>query len=434
MDSLIILLNLSASYSILPYLLFHQFHRFINALIIIVIDLIYLLCRVRHFPRLRKERLFGVYLLISVVNLVSAILTRTGWQYCLAYLALNTAFYLLLCGIFREYRREYDLSRSLRILTRGYIWLVAVALFSCISLFLLIKMGVNPLRNEVNLEYDLFKSNYEELGANYFFPFHLAILNNTTVLRIPFFQDYGIISGIYHEPHIVTFMTFPALFLLLYYARSMKQRLFVVCCFLLIMLLAGSTTNIFATLGCLLIYMLYTSKASFSRTVVVFGAFALVVVFVLKVVGLSAFQFIGEKIGSSSMGYSQVTITYAFTPRTLLGTSFYNESEVTSMGNSASMDVGYIKFFLNLIYLGTCYYYLFRLFRSKRRMDLAFLLFAAYFFLHSAKVSMVSYSLTMLTFITFIMTRLYWALGPARWPVTGRKRKRSIPLRQCRAC
>ncbi len=405
-DTLIVFLNLSASYSIVPYIVFHQYHRFINSIILVAIDLIYVYVRFHRAYFVKREPLFYIYIFLNIVNLIAAYITDTGWYAALAYLVLNSIFYFVLYNIYMNYRKWMNVGDTFKFLTRGYLWLIFLALFSSISLFFLSCLGLNLHVNPVNTDYDLFKTNFEELGSNHYFPYNLGVLVDTFDIRIPFFQSQGIISGLYHEAHIVTFMTFPCLPLMLYYMRDSRVRFVITCCFALVLLLAGSTTNIIAVLGCLIIYLLYRFKTSFVKALPLLFVIIIAVTIVISSVDVALFQFIFDKMDSSSAGYTQTTLEFAVTPKDVIGTSIYDESEVTSRGNMGNRDVGFIVFFLNILFLIGCAFNLFKLFIAKSKMKLAYLLFASYFFLHSTKVAMVAYSLTMLTFIMFCISHL----------------------------
>lgn len=405
-DSLIIMLNLSASYSILPYIVFHQYHRFINSIIIVFIDVIYVYARFHRVYIIKREPLFYIFVVLNLVNLIAAYITDTGWYASLAYLVLNTVFYFVLYNIYINYSKRIGADDVFRLIFRGYLWLVFIALLSSLSLFTLASLGFNLHTNPVDTDYDLFKTNFEELGSSHFFPYYLGVLVDTFDIRIPFFQEQGIITGLYHEAHIVTFMTFPCLPLILYYIKNNWIRLFLSCCFVLILLLAGSTTNIIAVFGCFLIYILYRFKTNFIKAVPFLLIIILAFFVIISSVDLSLFQFVFDKMDSSSAGYTQTTLEFAVTPKDIIGTSIYDETEVTSHGNMGNRDVGFLVFFLNIFFLIGCFIYLFKLFRAKSNMKLAYLLFASYFFIHSTKVAMVTYSLTMLTFVVFCISHL----------------------------
>lgn len=120
-------------------------------------------------------------------------------------------------------------------------------------------------------------------------------------------------------------------------------------------------------------------------------------------------QFVFDKVeDSGSMRYSSILLNFAVTPSTILGTSFYDTQMINTLeGFSADKDVGYLNFFFNIFYLGVCIYYLLKQFMGKGSMSIALLLFGSYFMLHSAKLAMVTYSLTMLIFVAFIVSHVF---------------------------
>ena len=279
-------------------------------------------------------------------------------------------------------------------------------------MYLLIKMGVNPQVNSINTRYDLFYDNYFNLHSNYYFPYYLSIFNIDPDIRIPFFQDQGFVLGIYHEPHILTFMLFPALFLSLYYIKKNKCKIITLLVFLLILLLAGSTTNILAVLLCVIFYlvhnMFFINKKTFLKNFAITILILTSSFFIYSLLNIDDLFFIFAKLGSGSASYTQATMEFALTPKTILGSSFLNMSYLDrgSLTVSGNRDVGYINFILNVVFLLVCGYYMLRLFFSKDRYKMAVFLFAAYFFIHSTKVAMVSYSLTMLMFVIFLISRV----------------------------
>ncbi len=412
-DSFVVLLNLSTSYSIIPYLLFGQFDRYINMLVIVGLNVVYSAIRFyKTFTFPRKDVLFCIYLILSISNFFSAGLTNTGWKSALVYLFLNTTFYLILCNLYRDYKRRYSIGESLWFISRGYIWIVAYCVTCCVLMFILLKLGIDPYVNQVNYRYDLFYDNYYNLNANYYYPYYLSILNISTDIRIPFFQDKGFISGIYHEPHILTFMTFPALFLMLYYARNLISRVGLVVVYVLILLLAGSTTNIGVILFCLLLYLLnkmfFIDKKSFAWNLGIIILILTSLGVVYSIINEDDLNFIFNKLEAGSKDYSMATLEFAFTPKTIMGSSFLNLSYLdrSTLTVSEYRDVGYVNFFVNILFLFICGYYMVKLFFSRTQYKIAVFLFAAYFFVHSIKVAMVSYSLTMLMFVIFLMSNV----------------------------
>lgn len=400
-DSLMVLLNLSMSCSILPYLLFFQSKRLVCVILITLLDILYMLHRFR-LPTMKNEPMLLIFVLLHIVALISSLITGSSINITLGYLVLNSVFYYFLYCLFRDYSQHFDLKNTMWLMVRGYIWLVFICLFSCIILFALMKIGMNLQTNNVTMKYDLFYAGSED-GKVFFMPYYLGVLLTGTLERLAGFQTAGIICGIYFEPHILAFMTFPALFLLLYYYSNLKIVWSGV--FFFIVLLTVSTTNILSLLGCLVVYYLYTiSEFNWKKflTLVVFSA---VLFLAAKNIDWDYFQYVENKLDDSgSLQYSQSTIEFAFTPKTLIGTNFYDISWVRTGATYA--DVGYINFVFNIMYLILCAYYLLKIFLVKKPLFMAFLLFGCYFMFHSAKLAMTTYSLTMLTYVMFCVSHL----------------------------
>lgn len=402
-DSLLVFLNISLSYTLIPYLLFGGIHRFLCALAIVIINTIYTFVFFGGRFYIGHNPAIYALLFLNIANIISSYLTNTGWQAALVSTVLLLSFYMLLCSIYRDYLyKGYDFSQRLFYLFRGYFWLVAVNITSCIILFLISSAGISILTNNVSNSYDLFTSNVENLGATYYFPFHLGVVNYSPLdIRIPFFQERGFILGFYHEPHTLTFMLYPALFMLLYYYN--KRKFIIVTTFIFLSLLAGSTTNVLCIFLVILVYIIYLLRLNLKKSMTAVLILTILIFTLLNYVDIDIFDFILLKIDSSSSGYSQNMIEFAFTPKTIWGTSCFDTTEMTSIGNASTKDVGYIKFVINLVFLCLMIVNIIKLFLSKHKMSLPVLLFASYFFLHSSKVAMSSYSLTMLSFVCFIL-------------------------------
>lgn len=406
-DSIIIFLNLSTSYSIIPYLLFHQYNRYVNLLLVAAIDIIYYLYRFKYIfvCPFKRHPLFYLYIVINISCILSAILTNTGWKSVITYILVNSFFYYILFAIYSEYVEVFSGRKAVWLILRVYIILAAISVIGSVILFFYIKFGGDPYRNFISTKYDLFYDNYYRMGSSHYFPFNIAIIDTGDNIRIPFFQEKGVICGLYHEPHILTFMVFPAFFLLLYYVKNVYQRIIVFLFYFLILLLAGSTTNIFALVLCALFYVMYSMSANLKHSFVLLGVIGCLLLLVFKYFDFDNLLFIADKVEGTSAGYSQSTMMFAFTPRTLFGSSFYNLEYVDYHNPEIrNADVGIINFLLNLLFMGICALKMFKLFVKKDTYSMSVFFFAAYFFLHSTKVAMMSYSLSMLIFVCFILT------------------------------
>lgn len=400
-DSLMILLNLSNSYSIVPYLIFFQYSRSVNTAIIIIINTFFIFFRFRKRVYIKYPLLIYLYILICSVNVLSSFMSNTGIALPWLYLLSNLSFYVILLNCYTEYRDLYSPSRSLWMIVRGYIWISAFCISMSLLLLVLMKIGLNPYQNEITSRMDLFLANSEQFDTRHYYPCNIAILikSDLDIVKFPFFNEKGIVCGIYHEPHIITFMVFPALFVLFAYIKKISIKLFLFLIWALIMLMTTSTTNILSFLVCLFVFLAFNKVGRVA--LIPISAFLIFLILYIGIENTELF-FIAEKMEGGSMDYSMETIDFAFSPKTLFGSNFMNNSYLQeSLSNRR--DVGYISFILNLIFL---FFFIFNIFKAlksrtneKRLIGIA----ALYFFLHSMKVAMVTYTLSMLIFIVFLL-------------------------------
>ena len=402
-DSLIIFLNISNSYSIIPYILFFQYSRSINTLIIVLINIIYLFARYNKNIKIPLHPLFFIYFILNFINACSAYVTHTAFVMPVLYLFCNTLFYIILYNCYIYYKKiKIEERKTIWLLCRGYIWICVICIISIFSLFVLIKTGISPYSNFINERMDLFEDNVNTLGHTYYYPFYTSILlvPKGISLKLPFFTEFGSICGIYFEPHILTFMLSPALFLLWAYIKNVFYRISLFIIWLFIILIASSTTNILSFTCCLLVICLYTKKGRMALIPIIY-----ILVFVVIIVGLENTElfFIANKLdSSSSMQYSENTISYAFEPRTLFGANFLNNGYLKEISTHPK-DVGYIPCILNILFLLVACFKLLKSFFCKDIYHVLLLCMILYFFLHSMKIAMISYSLSFFIFRIFLL-------------------------------
>lgn len=405
-DTLIIFLNISNSYSIIPYLLFFQYKRGINTVIIILINLLYLLVRYNKIQIPFRHPLFVIYFILNLINVYSSVVTNTAPVMPIVYLVCNTLFYIILYNCYLSYKRVYEIKKNIWLISRGYALICIICSFSIIALFSLIQLGVSPYLNLVNNSMDLFDTNVNTLGHTYYYPYHISVIlvSSRISLKIPFFHEYGTICGIFHEPHIVTFMLSPMFFFAWTYLKNYLQRTIVALLYVFIVLISCSTTNVLSILFCVIIYMLYTKTGRLTVIPVVWLIFS-----VVFVIGLenTDFAFVANKLegNDGSMEYSQTAIEYAFKPSTLFGYNFLSTAYITEI-TTQPKDVGYIPCFLNILFLTIAYYKLGKCFFTRNIYQVSLSCGILYFFLHSMKIAMVSYSLSFFIYIIFLLELL----------------------------
>jgi hypothetical protein len=313
----------------------------------------------------------------------------------------NASFFVLLYNCYYEYQNDYDRKTSIWLILRGYIWLVAICITGALLLFFLMKLGLNPYQNEISSSMDLFDANVKQFNTEHYFPYHLSIIlkDVTDVGKMPFFNENGIICGIYHEPHIITFMVFPALFFLYAFVESNKTKTILFLIWIFVMLMTTSTMNIIAFTVCCFVLLGYSKGGK----IMLIPLSAILGILILYI-GLENTElfFIIDKLEGGSMDYSLQMIKFAFTPKTLIGSNFM-ATDYLQQAEISRRDVGYISFGFNILFLLFLYFKNLRLLLSDK-FNKMLGLGVLYFMLHSMKVSMVAYTLSMLAFMMFVIS------------------------------
>lgn len=402
-DALFVLLNISSPYTLIPCLLFTR-HTGVNSAIIFILTFIYIIIRFKNRIKFTIDSLFVIFLLISLYNLANSAIQGTLAVGFLGIFFANCVFYLLLYNIYIDYRNELSVDEALTRTTKGYVWLCFYQLFIVAILFFVIRAHVINLRiNEVTWNYDIFADNASRVytPTRYFLPYHISILSLDDMDRLPFLNLEGLSPlGMFHEPHTMTYYIVPFLFLMHYMFK--KNWLFLLdLLFVIYILVAASTTNLLCTLAVLLLWSVLKEK----KLIVVYLLLASTVIGLLQTIDSPIVELVRFKLESGSMEYSASTLDFAFTPKTLFGTDFYDLSYLEKGLNN--YDVGYFVFILNIVFILILGYKTFRLCMSKDKLAMCVGLFSAYFMLHSAKLALRTYSLEMLIFIMFVVTICY---------------------------
>ena len=403
-DSLLVMLNISTYCSVIPYIIFHQYQRGWCMILLSFINVLYLLTRFHGKVKIPTDTLFFIYISVLLSNIIAVLTSGDESNVAFIYPFINSTFYVLIFTLYYDYKKSETKLESIWLVIRGYIWLCALGIVSAISLFILIKAGFNPTTTPVADEYyDLFKSNAESTIRTYYFPYYISVLLDAGIItkKIPFFMEYGTICGIFHEPNAICFVVFPALFFLWFYERRVHFRLFYFFIWVFIILLTGSTTNIIAFLFSIIVLLIMEKKAR--KWLIPLSVIAL---YLIIYIGLDNTElvFILDKLNDAdgSMSYSSGTIEFAFTPSTLFGSNFLNNSYLTDISSSGKRDVGYLSFFLNIVFLSL---FIFRLGRTiiKSKQYRLLGIAALYFFLHSMKTALVTYTNPLLLLMMFVL-------------------------------
>ena len=160
------------------------------------------------------------------MNLVFGTFTGTYGYGMAPFIFSNLTFYFILHNLFTNYKINFDIKTSLWLILRGYVYLSLISVVGVVIVFLLIKMfGFIPNINDIGETMNLFESNLRDPNFKYYFPYNLSVLMEYNEIRLPFFQEYGILTGLYHEPHIMTFLITPSYFILLGYIKANWKKI-----------------------------------------------------------------------------------------------------------------------------------------------------------------------------------------------------------------
>lgn len=411
MESFLVLLNISTYCCVLPYILFHQYSRKWTIILIILINITYVFFRFRGKVRIPSDKLFFIFICINIANFLTVFLSDGHPMASILYPLLNISFYILLFNLYLKYSETESLWSSIWYIVRGYVWLGVMGVASAVLLFLMIKLGLNPLRTPiVNDYYDLFMANVVVLGHTYYYPYYISVLlvPESLLIKLPFFTDYGVICGIFHEPHVITFIVFPVLFILWAYTKSKLLNTFYFLIWMLIVFMELSTTNILAFgVSLLALFCVDRNKRAWLLPL---GFIALYFFLYIGIENTDLF-IVADKLGgdnTSSRDYTLGTIGFAFTPETLLGSDFMSNDYLFSYSSAGRRDVGYIQFFLNIVFLLLFIIRLIKVIMFSRKYRLIGIAIL-YFFVHSFKTAMVTYTspqLLLMMFLLYVITNM----------------------------
>ena len=393
LDSLMILLNIAGQRG--NYLLFlltgleQQFHV---TCLVSLIDAIYIPIRFKGLPMIRSNWRYLLpvffFIMIPVVNILNRLLDNQGLGTHLAFFIHQVFFIFLLIGLAKEYLTTIP-EKGPSLLTRGYIWLVFISVAGVFLSFALIKT-IGFSQGGVHADY--LESNLDRIGFNYYWCYFTMVMQEFT-LRIPFFQDDGYLMGLYHEPHLFAYSVFPALILLLGIYRKKVSKYLIIAVIVLSFLFSGSITSMLSLTACLATYFVINSRRNLWTTLL---GVMIVIGGVILFLSLSDSTFIDfvefQMDDSGSKQYSESTLMFAFTPKTLLGSNILSPGEYIDELRLAGIwtsDVGYVCFLLNVSFILSYVINVIKLVTINDALANAVGYASMYYLLHSAKIGVM---------------------------------------------
>lgn len=403
LDSLVVLLNIAGGRgNFLLFKLLHTPKTMVVIAFVLFIDIVYLFIRPGKISRVvsGSKNMIPLYMIIALL-FINPLYASSSFLMGLEFLLQSVLFTIILLKISSSVLRD-SVDEQIHRLSNGYVLISLFSLIGVIVSFVLLLLFGGG--NRVPIDADFLNSNASK-GADYVWSYLSIIIYDPTEIRVPFFQDNGVLCGLFHEPHIFTLNLFPCLILLLGFANRPLIKILIVVSSILTVFFAGSATNIIVVGICLLVYFLLNFKKAFIKTSFLL---ALIVFFVVYYISIdnTLFEFVLDRMNSdnTSQQYSLALLEFAFTPKTLFGTGFLDTSVVEDlMYNSySSSDVGLIPFVLYLVFLIGYIWNTGRLLLSKEKVAFTIGMASLYYILHSAKVGMTIMIQTLPILIVFL--------------------------------
>lgn len=341
-----------------------------------------------------------LYMIIALL-FINPLYASSSFLMGLEFLLQAALFSIILLKISSSLLRD-PIDEQIRRLSNGYVWISLFSLVGVIVSFILLMLFGGGPRTPIVA--DFLTSNASK-GADYVWSYLSINIYDPTVIRVPFFQDYGVLCGLFHEPHIFTLNLFPCLILLFGFSNRLLTKILIVVSSISTVLFAGSATNIIVVGICLLVYFFFNFKKAFIKSSFII---ALIVVLGVYYVSLddTLFEFVLDRLNpdNSSQQYSWALLEFAFTPKTLFGTGFLDTSVVEDImyNGYSSSDVGLIPFLFYLVFLLGYIWNTGKLLLSKEKTAFTIGMASLYYILHSAKVGMTIMIQTLPILIVFL--------------------------------
>ena len=411
-DSLVVLLNVAAGRgNILLYWLTGIDRAAPIQFIVLLFDILYIAFRAVQIPnKALKELPISALLIVIIlfVNLANIILEGKVNPLAQAvHFALIVIFVFILKRISNDYL-QYDVEAP-KLLARGYFWLSLISILGVFISFILIN----------TIGYDLSPVSADFMNANLdrgetYYRSYLSVNMFALVPRVPFFQEHGLLSGLFHETHLLALNVFPCLFLMLGFSQKTIKRWIIVITSILIILFAGSATNILVVGACLIVFFVVNSKKQFIGSLIGAAAIALAVI-AYNSIDSTLLEFLLGRLeeGNGSQQYSLSLLEWTFSPRSLMGSDFLSTAYVDDIQTSSVIlkDVGYIPFILNIAFIVFYLKDTIKLIFTRQKLGMAVGLASLYLILHGAKIGMTLFAQTLpllMVFIQAVTLKVLW--------------------------
>jgi hypothetical protein len=401
LDALFVLLNIAAGRGnyLLYYVLGVSKATWVAAFVILV-DIVYVFLRFKNKSFIKHRHnpilVYLIFILLSY-NILNVTMHGGTSIYIFEILLIDVLFYVFLSRLYYSVNFEESSSyQFVKYASAGYICIALISVIGVFISFVLLQMGFN---HDETIAVDFMESNIDD-GLYYVRSF-FTINYITNNIRLPFFQDFGYLCGLFHEPHVLAYGVFPGLILLFGLTERKIYRFFVVISMVLIILFTVSATNILVSLVCLVVFIFVKARRNFISALIISLVIGLIVVLYVNYDN-TVMNFVLERLDSdnSSQQTSKDLLLFAFTPKTLIGTDFFSTSYVK--GGRGNQDIGFVVFFMFIVFLIKYFHNIIKLLRINRTDSLTIGIASLYFILHSLKIGMSMFMQTLPVLIIFL--------------------------------
>jgi hypothetical protein len=336
---------------------------------------------------------------IWVMDIVQLVIFRSSGLHITSLYILLTLYALYLYNSIEYYTSFFSsYKKSFEIIIRPYIYLSLFNVSIVILTFIFILLGVIQ-ENSNPVEYSLLTDNIQE-GVDHFYPARLSIVS-ATQFRLSILGNVPVITGLTHEPHVLCFMIFPALFFMLANQNLKKGiKYLIIAMFSFVGLISMSTTTFLCLIIVIIVHLLSNSLLR-KR-----GYITLILAILFIIVGYSFFGTIFKEailfktvIQTGSRDYSSNMLLYMLTPKSILG---YGTVLVPQEIFSGNYQVGLISSFLLILFYLYFNINIITFIFSKNKVTHFLGLGLLYFSLHMLKLGNLIFEYPFLIFIIVV--------------------------------
>lgn len=431
-DALVILLSFAGvrGNALLFKLLGVESQRLVTDLVLFV-DFIYILTNSKRIFNYAKSKYLlpaFIFIIVPVLNIFNNVIEGVGLGISFDWLILFIFVIVILRGLAKDYYKTNP-ELSVQWMSRGYIW---ITLISVLGVFIAFSLTLAFGPDYTPFDAEFLSRHNEREDVSHYWCYTSMLMQELFAIRIPFFQEYGYFTGLYHEPHILALNSFPGLLLLLGMTKKRWQDILVFLVIILTFLFSGSVTSLLSLTVCLLVYLFINSKRKLLPTFIALAVIAVGVYVFLQITGSVYTDFVADRMDDSdsgSRGYSQSALLFAFTPHSLFGSNIMSTQAARDMvmyGNMGNADVGFVAFFLNIGFIITYAINIIRLIFLNNKMAKAVGYASIYCLLHNAKSGMGIYIQLTPLFLVFIQYLALVTYGRRKAIATNIRERKAV--------